>query len=46
MGYSSNTRGRVSITSLSLFFIIGGILLYFVNEEKGKEEAKYLSRKT
>ncbi len=46
MGYSSNTASRVSITSLSLFFIIGGVLLYFVNEEKGREEAKYLSQKT
>jgi len=46
MGYSSNTASRVSITSLSIFFIIGGVLLYFVNEEKGKEEAKYLSQKT
>ena len=43
MGYSSNTASRVSITSLSLFFIAGGILLYFVSEEKGKEEVKYLS---
>lgn len=43
MGYSSNTASRVSITSLSFFFIAGGILLYFVNEEKGKEEVKYLS---
>jgi UMF1 family MFS transporter len=46
MGYSSNAASRVGITSLSLFFIIGGVLLYFVNEEKGKEEARYLSRKT
>ncbi|MBI5098715.1 MAG: MFS transporter [Nitrospirae bacterium] len=46
MGYSSNTASRVSITSISVFFIIGGILLYFVNEEKGKKEAKYLSEKT
>lgn len=46
MGYSSNFASRASITSLSLFFIIGGLLLYFVNEEKGREEAKYLSRKT
>lgn len=43
MGYSSNTASRVSITSLSFFFIAGGILLYFVSEEKGKEEVKYLS---
>jgi UMF1 family MFS transporter len=46
MGYSSNIASRVSISSISLFFIIGGILLYFVNEDKGKEEAKYLSQKT
>ncbi len=46
MGYSSNIATRVSITALSLFFIIGGLLLYFVNEERGREEAKYLSRKT
>jgi len=46
MGYSSNIATRASITALSLFFIIGGLLLYFVNEEKGREEAKYLSRKT
>ncbi len=43
MGYSSNTASRVSITSLSFFFIAGGILLYFVSEEKGKKEVKYLS---
>ncbi|MBI5408896.1 MAG: MFS transporter [Nitrospirae bacterium] len=46
MGYSSNVASRVSISAISLFFIIGGILLYFVNEEKGKEEAEYLSEKT
>lgn len=46
MGYSSNIASRVSISSISIFFIIGGILLYFVNEHRGREEAKYLSRKT
>lgn len=46
MGYSSNIASRVSISSISLFFIIGGILLYFVNENRGREEAKYLSQKT
>ncbi len=43
MGYSSNTASRVSIASLSFFFIAGGILLYFVSEEKGKKEVEYLS---
>jgi UMF1 family MFS transporter len=35
---------RWSISSIFLLFIIGGILLYFVNEEKGKAEIKYLSK--
>ena len=44
MGYSSNIASRASISSISLFFIAGGILFYFVDEEKGKEEVKYLER--
>ncbi len=43
MGYSSDTASRVSITSISILFIAGGILLYFVDEEKGKEEIKQLA---
>jgi UMF1 family MFS transporter len=43
LGYSSNLASRLSITSLSLLFLAGGILFYFVNEEKAKEEVKYLS---
>ncbi|MBE9547362.1 MAG: MFS transporter [Proteobacteria bacterium] len=43
MGYSSHIASRVGITSVSLFFIAGGILFYFVNEEAGREKAKYLS---
>jgi len=42
IGYSSNVASRVSITSISIFFIAGGILLYFVDEEKGRAEVKYL----
>jgi UMF1 family MFS transporter len=42
-GYSSDTASRVSITSVSLLFIAGGILFYFVDEERGKEQRKYLS---
>ena len=42
MGYSSDTASRVSITSLSLFFIIGGLLLYFVDEQKGRDEVRFL----
>ncbi|MCP4396185.1 MAG: MFS transporter [bacterium] len=43
LGYSSNNATRVGITSLSLLFLAGGILFYFVDEEKGKQELKYLS---
>jgi len=46
MGHSSNIASRVSISSISLFFIFGGILLYFVDEARGKEEATYLSKRT
>jgi len=45
MGYSSNIASRAGIMSISILFIAGGILFYFVNEEKGREEAKYLSQK-
>jgi UMF1 family MFS transporter len=34
IGYSSNIASRASIMSISLLFIAGGILLYFVKEER------------
>jgi Permeases of the major facilitator superfamily len=34
---------RWSIGSIVILFLIGGILLVFVDEEKGKEEARYLN---
>jgi UMF1 family MFS transporter len=43
IGYSSDLASRISLTSLSLLFLGGGILFYFVDEEKGREEMKYLS---
>ena len=46
MGYSGDTASRIGISSISLLFIAGGILFYFVNEEKGKEEVKYLSQES
>jgi len=45
MGYSSGIASRLSITSVALLFIAGGTLFYFVNEERGREEVKYLSQK-
>ena len=43
-GFSEITASRASIPSISLLFVVGGILLYFVNENKGRQEAKYLSK--
>ncbi len=37
------TAARWSIASVVLLFIIGGILFYFVDEKKGKDEIKNLS---
>jgi UMF1 family MFS transporter len=34
---------RWGISSLLVLFLMGGILFYFVNEEKGKAEIRYLS---
>ncbi|HDH05460.1 MAG TPA: MFS transporter [Nitrospirae bacterium] len=42
MGYSSDIASRASIASISIFFIAGGVLFYFVDEEKGREEVKFL----
>ena len=43
LGFSGNTASRVSITSIAILFVAGGTLLYFVDEEKGKEQLKYLT---
>ena len=40
----SRLAARVSMGSVALLFIIGGVLLYFVDEAKGRQEAAYLSR--
>jgi UMF1 family MFS transporter len=42
LGGSSDLASRFSISSLSILFVAGGILFYFVNEEKAKDEMKYL----
>jgi UMF1 family MFS transporter len=33
---------RVGIASIAVLFVAGGILLYFVDEQKGREEVQYL----
>ncbi|EFK07987.1 conserved domain protein [delta proteobacterium NaphS2] len=42
LGYDSDTASRISIASVALFFMAGGVLFYFVSEEKGKKELEYL----
>ena len=37
---------RWSIGSILILFLIGGALLYFVDEDKGREEARYLENKS
>jgi len=46
MGFSSDTASRAGLSSIALFFLVGGILFYFVDEEKGKREAAYLAEKS
>ena len=41
-GMESEMASRFSITSIAILFIVGAILLYFVDPEKAKEEVKYL----
>ncbi len=43
LGYQSQTASRVSIASIAFFFIIGGLLFYFVDEQKGKRDLRFLS---
>ena len=37
-GYSADTASRAGITSVALLFVVGGVLLYFVDEERGRRE--------
>ncbi|MDZ7860422.1 MAG: MFS transporter [Candidatus Krumholzibacteriota bacterium] len=39
-GFSSETSTRIGISSISLLFITGAVLLYFVDEEKGKQDLR------
>ncbi|MCK4688758.1 MAG: MFS transporter, partial [Candidatus Marinimicrobia bacterium] len=41
-GYSANIASRTGIASISILFIAGAILLYFVDEEKGQSEVEFL----
>ncbi|MFP4037949.1 MAG: MFS transporter, partial [Desulfobacteraceae bacterium] len=37
-GYSADTASRVGITSVGMLFVIGGVLLFFVDPARAKEE--------
>ena len=45
LGYDDHLASRISIASVALLFIAGGILFFFVDEERGKREARYLSQR-
>jgi UMF1 family MFS transporter len=42
--YIGQIASRWSMASILILFLVGAILFYFVDEEKGKAEAVYLSR--
>ncbi len=44
LGYTGTMVSRMSILSVSLLFLAGGILIRFVDEKRGKEESRVLSR--
>ena len=41
LGYSSNFASRIGILSIAALFLLGGVLFYFVDEKKGKEELRH-----
>ncbi len=43
MGYQGTTASRISIVSVSILFLAGGFILRNVDENRGKEEAQFLS---
>ena len=43
MGYAGSTASRIGIVSVAILFLAGGLVLRFVDEDKGKEELRYLS---
>jgi UMF1 family MFS transporter len=45
MGYEGGTASRIGIVSVALLFLAGGFALSRVDERKGKEEARLLSRR-
>lgn len=44
MEWVAQEAARWSIGSIVILFVVGGILLWFVDEEKGRQEARYLEQ--
>ena len=42
LGASPDLSPRISISSIAILFITGGIVLLFVDEERGKQEVNFL----
>lgn len=45
MDHIGQLAARWSIGSIVLLFVIGGVLFYFVDEERGRRETRYLARR-
>jgi UMF1 family MFS transporter len=43
LGMTSDTASRIGIASMSVFFIVGGTLLLFVDEAEGRRQARILA---
>ena len=46
MAHISSLASRFSIGSIAVLFVIGAVLLCFVDEKRGRREAQYLSGMT
>ena len=44
LGFSEDTAARAGLSSIAILFAAGGVLLYFVDEKKGRAEAEILGR--
>lgn len=44
LGYDANTASRMGIVSLTILFLAGGVLFYFVDEEKARQDLRNLEK--
>ena len=43
LGFSSSAASRIGMSSIAVLFLAGGVLLFFVNENKARTEGILLS---